>query len=76
MTIDESHRTSQHRGTVILRKMSGDIEMVHIKTREGLYEVAIKVSSDTANKAPNIKHKPWHKRFGHCGNETLLKLLV
>lgn len=52
---------------VLLQKKSGNVKMVALKTQEGLFAVAKEVSSDTPNKAADIRQRLWHERLGHYG---------
>lgn len=75
MIFDDSYKTGQQGKIVLLHKMYGDFYMAGIEARQELYQVAIKLGSDTANKDTDIRPKPLPKRLGHCRNETLLSSL-
>lgn len=76
MINDDGHRTGQHGEMMLLHKMSGDVKKVCIETREGLNDVAIMVSAETAKISADIKQKLWHEGLGHCRNDNLLKSLL
>lgn len=74
--IIDGRRNQNQRGVLeLFNKKSGDVKMIGIETKEGLYEAALKVRLEKAHTAVCAKEKPWHERMGHCGKETLIRSL-
>lgn len=73
IVIDEKWNHDGRGVLELFNKKSKDVKMVGIETNEGLYEAALDVQMEQAHAAVITKEKPWHKRMGHCGKETLLK---